>query len=58
MKIVTKMLEDELYESTNSWGNHLTIDMRPESVKQTSIASRSPSFGPGSLRRSRYRSYA
>lgn len=34
MKIVTRMLEDELYESTNAWGNHLTIDMRPESVKQ------------------------
>lgn len=28
MKIVTKMLEDELYEASNSFGNTVNIDMR------------------------------
>lgn len=33
MKIVTKMLEDEVYEATNDAGHTVTLDMREASVK-------------------------
>jgi putative redox protein len=34
VKIVTRMLGDELYESVNENGNKLRIDMRPAEVKE------------------------
>ena len=34
MKIITRMLEDELYESSNLKGHMTTIDMRKSEVKQ------------------------
>lgn len=34
MKIVTRMVEDELYEATNKYGNKVMIDMREQGVKQ------------------------
>lgn len=34
MKIVTKMLEDEVYEASNDAGHTVTIDMREASHKQ------------------------
>jgi putative redox protein len=34
MKIVTRMVEEELYESTNKYGNKVMIDMREQGVKQ------------------------
>ena len=34
MKIVTKMLEDEVYEASNDAGHTVTIDMREASIKK------------------------
>ena len=34
MKIVTRMMNDEVYESSNENGNKLIIDMRPSDIKQ------------------------
>ena len=34
MKIVTKMLEDEVYEASNDAGHTVTIDMRAASIKK------------------------
>ena len=34
MKIVTKMLEDEVYEASNDAGHTITMDMREASLKQ------------------------
>ncbi len=34
MKIVTKMLEDEVYEASNDAGHTVTIDMRDAAVKK------------------------
>ena len=34
MKIVTRMVEEELYEATNKYGNKVMIDMREQGVKQ------------------------
>ena len=35
MKIVTRMLMDELYESTNENGNKITVDMRKKDEKKS-----------------------
>lgn len=34
MKIVTQMIEDEVYEATNQYGNSVNIDMRKPELKQ------------------------
>ena len=34
MKIITRMIEDELYEASNKFGNKVMIDMREQGVKQ------------------------
>jgi len=34
MKIITRMLEDELYEASNVYGNKVSIDMRKSPQKQ------------------------
>jgi putative redox protein len=34
MKIVTRMIEDELYEASNAYGNNVLIDMRNPEIKQ------------------------
>jgi putative redox protein len=34
MKIVTRMIEEELYEASNKYGNKVMIDMRAHGVKQ------------------------
>lgn len=34
MKIITRMLEDELYEASNAYGNKVMIDMRKSPLKQ------------------------
>ena len=34
MKIITRMVEEELYEATNKYGNKVMIDMREQGVKQ------------------------
>jgi putative redox protein len=34
MKIITRMIEDELYEATNKFGNKVMIDMREHGIKQ------------------------
>ena len=33
MKIITRMVEDELYEASNSYGNSVSIDMRKSPLK-------------------------
>jgi len=35
MKIITRMIEDELYEASNKYGNKVMIDMREQGVKQS-----------------------
>jgi len=34
MKITTRMVEEDLFESSNSYGNKVSIDMRKKDVKQ------------------------
>ena len=34
MKIITRMIEDELYEASNKYGNKVMIDMRPHGTKE------------------------
>lgn len=34
MKIITRMIEDELFESSNGYGNSVSIDMRKHPIKQ------------------------
>ena len=34
MKIITRMIEDELYEASNKFGNKVMIDMRGQGVKE------------------------
>ena len=34
MKIITQMIDDELYEASNSYGNKVSIDMRTPPLKQ------------------------
>ncbi len=34
MKIITRMLEDEVYEASNASGHSITIDMREASIKK------------------------
>lgn len=34
MKIITRMLEDELYEASNAYGNKVSIDMRKSPAKE------------------------
>jgi len=34
MKIITQMLEDELYEASNAYGNKVSIDMRKNPAKK------------------------
>ena len=35
MKIITRMIEDELYEASNNYGNKVLIDMREHGIKQS-----------------------
>ena len=35
MKIITRMIEDELYEASNKYGNKVMIDMREQGIKQS-----------------------
>ena len=35
MKIITRMIEDELYEASNKYGNKVLIDMREHGSKQS-----------------------
>jgi putative redox protein len=34
MKIITRMIEEELYEASNKFGNKVMIDMREQGVKE------------------------
>jgi putative redox protein len=34
MKIITRMIEDELYEASNKYGNNVMVDMREHGTKQ------------------------
>ena len=38
MKIITRMIEEELYEATNKYGNKVMIDMREHGDKTKPIA--------------------
>jgi len=35
MKIITRMIEDELYEASNKYGNKVMVDMRDHGSKQS-----------------------
>jgi putative redox protein len=35
MKIITRMIEEELYEASNKFGNKVLIDMREQGIKQS-----------------------